>query len=162
MERNNLILGTAGALVLALFLSVEVVFAVEAPGVGNMRQTGPAAESQRQIAPALQPSPKPPMMGRCMGAEPMGAMGTVPGTIMSHPCGCGRCGSGPTMGPPMMGGMKMHMMGMGMLAAARKDPKGVALMMRMHADMLRLRAQMLEGRAKILEKYANEIETGTK
>ncbi len=161
MERIDWILGTAGAIVVALFLLAAVAFAVEAPNAGP-RPTGPASQSQ-QLTPAP-PTPAQPPMGGGMGPM-MGGMGMGPGMMMPHPCPCPGGAMGRGM-HPMMAGVGTHgMMGMGMgmmLMAARKDPKGVALMMRMRADMLRLHAEALDGKAKILEKYANEIEAGVK
>ena len=165
MKRIDWTLGLAGAAILGLLLWSAVAFAVEAANPGARQQLTPTAESQ-QTMPEPQAPPGAPMMGPGMGmGMGMGPMmrGMGPAMMMAHPCPCQARATGPMMGP-MMGGMGMRrgMMGMGMLAAAKRDPKGVALMMKMRADMLRLHAEMLDGKAKILEKYANEIETGVK
>jgi hypothetical protein len=152
MNRINKTLGTGGVAILCvLLLGGAVALAVEAANPGARQLLTPTAESQ-QTMPAPQTPPGAPMMGP---APMMRGMG--PGMMMPHPRPCQGCAMDPMM-HPMMGGMGMcrGMMGMRMLAAAKRDPKGVALMMRMRADMLRLRAQMLEGRAKVLEKYATE------
>ena len=161
MKHIDWILGTAGLAMLAWVLWSAAAFAFEAANAGARQQLTLAAESQ-QAMPSPRTPPGAPMMGLGMGMGPM-MRGMGPGMMMGRRCPCQGGAMGPMM-HPMMGGMDMRrrMMGMGMLAAARRDPKGVALMMRMRADMLTLRAQMLEGKAKILEKYANEIEAGVK
>jgi hypothetical protein len=156
MERIGSIPAAAGAIVLSVFLCAAAALAVEAPNAGN-QQAGAAGQPE-QTAPERPTQARPPT-----GMGPMGGMRMGRGIMMAHPCSCSGRGMGPGMGRPMMCGMGGHgMMGMGMLMAARRDPKGVARMMRMRADMLKLRARMLEGKASVLEKYANEIEAGSK